>query len=744
MWALLKKYGVQSGISCVIFLVFLANAVGWIALPGMQQVERGLYDKRVNLALTGGVDPRIVIVDIDEASLAQVGHWPWNRTVLARLIDQLYDHYHVAVTGFDVVFAERDNSGLNALDRLEQSALASDAQFQALKPQLHDQLDYDATFVRSLRNRSVVLGYYFSDDEKHSTGALPPPTLPKGYFEGSEVYPVSRSSFGGNLPELTTAASSAGHFNPEVDDDGKVRKISMLIEHDGAYYEPLSLAMVRNYLAAQHGEMSVRAIHPEDFGGQKFKNVIALQVGPYQIPVDKNMWAKIPFRGGEGSFHYISAKDVLFGTANIADLKGKFVLLGTSAPGLKDQRVSPTDSVYNGVEFHANMIAGILDQSIPVTPDYMPAVQTLVLAACALLILWMMVKLSPLLASAGVLVLLAISGGANLWLWSHEHIDMPYGSILVMVVLQFVAITIYGYFFETRRKREMANLFGQYVPPELVERMSADPTAYSMEGQKKEITVLFSDVRGFTSISESMDPKELVKLINEFLTALSKVIGKDYMGTIDKYMGDCVMAFWNAPVSDPQHAQHAVHAGLAMQKAMQDLQPVFQERGWPPIHIGVGVNTGHDITVGDMGSNIRRAYTVMGDAVNLASRLEGITKRYGVGMIVGQDTKTKVDDVLFRELDRVRVKGKGEPVTIFEPVALLTDVQKPTLKAVDMFHQALRYYRAQDWDMAELQLLNLQAQQPHPLYEVYLGRIADFRKTPPGPDWDAVFEFDSK
>jgi adenylate cyclase len=250
-------------------------------------------------------------------------------------------------------------------------------------------------------------------------------------------------------------------------------------------------------------------------------------------------------------------------------------------------------------------------------------------------------------------------------------------------------------------------------------------------------------VRGFTTISEGLDPKELSKLMNEFLTPLTQVIYQ-HRGTIDKYMGDCIMAFWGAPVSDPQHARSAVLAGLKMQATMAALEPQFKARGWPQLHIGVGVNTGR-MSVGNMGSDIRVAYTVMGDAVNLASRLEGLTKYYGVSMIVGEATRASVPDFVFRELDRVRPKGKKEPVAIYEPIGASTSVDKALNDELALWHKALRLYRAQQWDLAELQLINLQQRYPgRSLYAAFLERIGHARINPPGPDWDGATAFDTK
>jgi adenylate cyclase len=312
-----------------------------------------------------------------------------------------------------------------------------------------------------------------------------------------------------------------------------------------------------------------------------------------------------------------------------------------------------------------------------------------------------------------------------------------------MIGLLFALNMSYGYFVEARGKRQITGLFGQYVPPELVDEMAKNPEHFSMEGESREMTVLFTDVRGFTTISEAFEPRELSQLMNEFLTPLTEVIYR-YRGTIDKYMGDAIMAFWGAPLPDPQHPRQAVLAALEMQQAMRRLAPEFKARGWPEIRVGVGLNSGR-MSVGNMGSRVRLAYTVMGDAVNLASRLEGITKQYGADIIVGENTRNAVPDVVFRELDRVRVKGKDVAVPIYEPVGLAGEVDQARLDELKLFGQALRLYRAQDWDRAELQLINLQQRHPEVhLYSVYLERIAQLRARPPGGGWDGAWNFETK
>jgi adenylate cyclase len=320
---------------------------------------------------------------------------------------------------------------------------------------------------------------------------------------------------------------------------------------------------------------------------------------------------------------------------------------------------------------------------------------------------------------------------------------VPLASTFSTILALFALNMSWGYFVESRSKRQFTDLFGQYVPPELVDEMARDPERYSMEGKNEELTVLFSDVRGFTTISEGLDPKELTRLMNEYLGAMTQVVRKN-RGTLDKYIGDAIMAFWGAPVADADHARHAVQTALEMQVELRKLDEPFKARGWPPLHIGVGINSG-TMTVGDMGSPVRKSYTVMGDAVNLGSRLESITKQYGVGIIVSETTRAQVKDYIYRELDRVRVKGKDEPVGIFEPLGMPAEISKATQDELKLWNQALRFYRAQDWDQAELQLYNLSRITPDRyLYQLYTTRIAHHRANPPGDGWDGVTTFETK
>ncbi len=739
----MKKHALLIALGLALVFLFIGNAAKFYQLGFVSFVEAKLYDTRLRLTLPNKGDDNIVILDIDEKSLQEEGRWPWGRDKLALLMDKLFDKYGVAVVGFDVVFAEKDSSsGLKVLQELGRNQLKDVSQFQSVLAQLKPQLEYDSLFARKLKQRNIVLGYYFNAT-KDTSGALPAPVFAAGNFKGRPINFTRWNGYGANLPEFQANAVSAGHFNPVIDFDGIVRRVPMIVEYGGAYYESLSLAVVRTVLGSPKLLPGfATASGDKDYAGLEWLE-LSMPQSSLIIPVDSEVTALVPYRGARATFKYVSVTDVLKERVPLDDLKNKIILVGTSAPGLMDMRSTPVDEVYPGVEIHANMISGILNQSIKSSPPYVMGIEVLLLLIVGGALSLLLPLLSPMQDTLIAFVVLLATVVINGLAWQYGNMALPLASGLMMIIALFALNMSYGYFVESRTKRQITNLFGQYVPKEVVSEMSERPEQVSMEGEGREMTILFSDVRGFTTISEGLDPKELSLLMNEFLTPLSRVIYK-HRGTIDKYMGDCIMAFWGAPLPDEQHAHHAMLAGMEMLKALEALQPHFKERGWPPIHVGVGINTGR-VSVGNMGSEVRVAYTVMGDAVNLASRLEGITKEYGVGIVVGENTKEAVPEFVYRELDLVKVKGKDKPVAIFEPLGLLGQVDKDVLEEMKLFQQALRSYHKQEWDQAELQLFNLQKMSPQAkLYQVYAERVAYFRSNPPGTDWDGVFVFKTK
>ena len=652
----MKQYLPRYVLGLVILLVLLGHSARIYQIPFVNHMDSLIYDVKVRLTMPQSLDERVVILDIDEKSLAEQGRWPWGRDKLATLMNKLFDQYGLKLVGFDVVFAEPDeSSGLKSLESMARKELKEVPGFQATLRELRPQLDHDARFVAAIKNRPVILGYYFSSkDGGVSSGAAPEPVFPAGTFSGRRISFTQWVSYGGNLPEFQKAAAGAGHFNPLVDIDGTSRRVPLLVEHKGQYYESLSLAMVRNLLG-----------------------------NPPIIPA------------------------------------------------------------YPGVEIHANLIAGMLDATIKHKPPYILGADVLLVLIAGAVMVFLLPMLSPFRATVVGSIVLLLLLSVNFSFWHVSNVVLPLANGMIAIVLLYAMNMSWGYFVESRTKRQLTGLFGQYVPPELVEEMSRDPENYSMAGRKAELTVLFSDVRGFTTISEGLEPDELATLMNQYLGAMTIVVRK-HRGTLDKYIGDAIMAFWGAPVDDPEHAKNAILTGLEMDVALRELNKDLVARGWPELKIGIGVNTG-PMTVGDMGSPVRQSYTVMGDAVNLGSRLEGITKQYGVGFIAGEATRELVKkEFVFRELDLVKVKGKDKPVGIFEPLGLEGAVEKGRLEENKLWNQALRAYRSQNWDQAEVLLLNLSRMSPHKLYEVYADRIAHYRNDPPGEDWDGSWKFDTK
>ena len=735
-----KKHGISFALSLAVVLLMLLNASNVLPLRFIDRLENFSYDLRLNLMMPRGIDERIVIVDIDEKSLKEQGRWPWPRDVLATLMDQLFDRYQINTLGFDVVFAEKDeSSGLKNLEWMQQLYLKDDVNFAEALKKIKPSLDYDQIFANSIKNRKVVLGYYFqTSGDNIQVGQLPQEIFSANNFQQQDIGAVEASGYGANLAVLQKNALSAGHFNPDPDIDGITRKISVLIKYGDRYYEALSTAVARAYL--QNSAMQA------EFGGDSldegYSELEAFRLAGKRIPVDANVGMLVPYRGVQGSFNYVSASDVLNNKVPLKSLKNKIVLVGTTAPGLMDLRATPVQSNYAGVEVHANIISGILDNNIKERPAYTLGAEFLLLLLAGLLLTFNLPKLSPLKATLMTLTVLAVVLGINFASWQYANLVLPIASLLVMVSLIYLLNMSYGFFVESRGKRQLTGLFGQYVPPELVDEMAQNPEAISLKGESREMTVLFSDIRGFTTISEGLDPEQLTLLMNEFLTPLTKVI-HEQRGTIDKYMGDAIMAFWGAPLKDNHHAQHALNAAIKMVEALKPLNVKFAEKGWPAIKIGVGLNTGN-MTVGNMGSSFRMAYTVMGDSVNLGSRLESLTKNYGVDIMVSEFTKAQTQDMIYRELDTVRVKGKDKPVTIFEPIGVAEQLTKEKLDELNLYNEALKHYRNQAWDLAETQLNNLAKTAAHPLYELYLARIKQFKKMPPNKNWDGVYNYETK
>jgi adenylate cyclase len=746
----LSKHGARIGVTLLPLIFAVLHAVGVLPLGVLHRLDDIIYDARLRATMPHTLDDRVVIVDIDEKSLAEVGRWPWSRDHLARLVNILFDEQGIAMLGFDTLFAEADHSsGLRQLQALAQGPLADQPGFTEQLRRLEPELDNDARFATALKGRPVVLGYYFtSDRDGRTSGALPAPVLQASDLGGRSMLATRWNGYGANIAALSGAAPRAGFFNAITAPDGVVRSLPLLAEYNGDYYESLSLAMFRLLLGSPRVEAG--------FPSQRFlpRNYQALESvrlvdgqRSLAIPVDSRVAALVPFRGPGGpkggSFTYISASDVLSGRLSTGQLGNKIVLVGTTAPGLLDLRVTPVGETYPGVETHANLIASLLDGELISKPDYALGYELVLLLLSGLVLAFALPLLSAVRAVALSLTVVGLVVGLNFWLYLGPGLVLPLASTLVMAAFAFALNMSYGYFVESRAKRELAQLFGTYVPPALVEEMVKDPASYSMAATTRELTVMFCDMRGFTQLSESMEPTRLQALLNTVFSRLTSVI-RQHNGTIDKYMGDCVMAFWGAPVDMPDHAALAVQTALDMAGAMDLLNREHAARGLPAIGIGIGLNTG-DMCVGDMGSDMRRSYTVVGDAVNLGSRLEGLSRLYGVDVVASEATQARARQFVWQELDRVRVKGKAVPVTVFTPLAPAAKTTSDMQEELREWNQALKAWRAKDWDACDVHLLNLQRwNEKKVLYRLYAERVASMRRLPPDSAWDGITILETK
>ncbi len=701
----------------------------------LQRFEYDLYDLRLRQFLSEDKDPRIVIIDVDEKSLAAEGRWPWNRTKLAVMLDQLFDTYGVAIVGFDMVFSESDQSvDLEVLRALLNQNPDVTGLNYALK-----QLDSDQVFSQAIADRPVVLGYLFDRSRKELAIGHPGKPVIENMPRLDNLPIPQATGVISSLSQIQSVSVWNGFFdNPMVDSDGVYRRVPMIQRYQESYYPSLALSM----LLALFGEDSVTPVIETDVTGDK-DALVAIDAAGLEIPVDQHGAVLVPYRGPQGSFPYVSATDVIRGNVDPLLLEGAIALVGTSAAGLLDLRVTPMSNRYSGVEVHANILSGLLDEKILHQPDYTLGVELVQLIISGILLSVLIPRVSALFSSLITISLISLLVMVNLYAWRELYWVIPLGYTLVMVVVLYVFQQTTGYFFETRNRSLLANQFGQYIPPEVVEELNKQGESVQLTGENRHMSVFFSDIRGFTSLSEQLTPQQLTRLMNIYLTGMTRVIHEN-RGTVDKYIGDAVMAFWGAPLEDKEHPRHALQAAMKMLNILPDLNEQLMSEKLPPVHMGMGINSG-DMNVGNMGSNFRMAYTVMGDAVNLASRLEGLTKFYGCALLVSGELAAEVPEYLYRELDKVQVKGRAEPVTILQPIGVKEECSSEEIEQTELFNNSVALYQLQEWLEAEEGFKRYLEYQPKDVTALlYLERIEQYLSSPPLQAWNGVFSHTSK
>jgi adenylate cyclase len=722
------RWIVFSGLLFSVALVLMQLSAVYSEQSVLKRLDGLLYDTRLKLTLAfrEQTDLPVVIVDIDEKSLQQIGRWPWSRQKVAQMLEQL-SVAGASVVAFDVIFSEPERNPIHQVLQLSEPQLSSETtlQLQRLAPLL----DADQQFATSLKDKDVVLGFLFQQEQ------LAVGQLPHSYVVMDSLPSQSSvSSFAGyvaNTPILQQQSAGTGFINSSPDPDGFIRQAALLIRYQDKVYPSLALEAARLYALAN--DLSVETAPLE-----QINSIIGVTVGNTRINTDLYGRVLIPYRGPARSFPYISASDVVQGVVDKTLLKDAIVFVGTSAVGHADLRSTPVGVQYPGVEVHANVFEGLIyPELIHAHPDWAEALVFIFLVVLGLLMSLLFPVLGPvsLAMTGGSLLLLTLAG--NLYCWQILKLDLPLTSSLMLILGLTLLNLLYGFFGASRQKARIKSIFDQYVPPAHIDEMLNHPESVSLDGKRKEMSVLFSDIRGFTTLSEKLTATELKSLLNRYFSPITKTIF-EHQGTVDKYVGDMVMAFWNAPLDVKDHAELAVKAGFSMLKITDELSKSFVADGLPAIDIGVGVNTG-EMNVGDMGSEYRRAYTVLGDAVNLGSRLESLTKYYGVRFLVSQTTVQQCKNLTFRTVDKVKVKGKTEAVVIYEPVDRDPITPADNFSSLQLHEQAMALYLTQNWAEAQQLWLALQQQSDHKLYSLYLARIDHYQLQPPGAEWDGVY-----
>jgi len=718
-------------------LVCLALLVGLAALriadlPAIEELRVRTFD---TFQL---IDPRVktarpvTIVDIDEASLAKLGQWPWPRTRIADMVANL-TRLGAVVIAFDVIFSEPD--------RLNPEAAADT--FRDLDEAIRDKLrslpSNDQVFADTMRRSRVVLGesglpYVISDLDK---------TLPVTGLAMLGEDPLRfMFNFPGllrNTPVVEKAAGGRGLLTINPERDGIIRRVPMIMQAQGTVIPSLSFEMLR--VATGTDTIFIKS----DKAGIK-----SIAVKGFEIPTDRNGQLWVHFAPYDPSL-YVSAVDLLEGRVAPEKIARKLVLIGTSAVGLNDIKTTPVSPALPGVEIHAQVLEAALTRKLLSQPPYAALLEFGAALLLGVLVIAFAPGLGPvtLVAVGGLFATLLVGASWYFYTQHRELVDFTYP--LLSTTSIYLTLIFSSFVREQAQRRQIRSAFGQYLSPALIEQLAQSPEKLVLGGEEREMTIMFSDVRGFTTISESYkhDPQGLTTLMNRFLTPLTNAI-LARKGTIDKYMGDAIMAFWNAPLDDKEHQLNACEAALDMLTRIAELNEVRQaeakEGGHPyiPINVGVGLNTGTCV-VGNMGSDLRFDYSVLGDSVNLASRLEGQSKEYGFPIIVGSKTALAVKDKMaILELDFIMVKGKKEPEVIYaiagrEDTAHSGRFQRLRNLTIEM----LACYRSRDWEGAlaaiERGRRTDDANALEYLYNLYETRIRNYQKNPPPADWNGAF-----
>ncbi len=758
-------------LSCLVLSVYILSRPEIDVLPSsgiLELIEAKTLDLRFLLRGPRTPGDDIAIIAVDEKSEDELGRWQSSgRSWLAQMLDIIHEGGAKTI-GFDLTLAEPDKgAALEAIDAVQehylkqqqQPASSAQADTSATLPfldSLRTTYDYDRQLANAIQNvESVVLGYYLfwdrtsaehldEEQRKAHSQLLTRVKYNTLKFSGASAQaPLrARKAYGvePNLPIFSDAANSLGFFTIIPDSDGYIRKAVLLAEYKGNYYPSLALELSRNYLAPPMPPI-IHATAKEDEG-----LINGIQLGRHYIPTNERGELLINFYGPRHTFPYYSLSDVLLGRIPPQTFKDKILLLGFTSTVYQDVHSVPfQEGTFPGVEVHATIVENILRQDFLTRPEWAALLDAAFIFLLGIVLgpalHWthsLRQELSGLILSL-TLVFVAAYAAFSFWsIWL--NVTFPW----IFVLLNYLLVTSYKYLTEEKQRKAIRHAFEHYVSPSVVKNILEHSERPELGQEPKVLSALFSDIRGFTELAEGMNSTALTEFLTEFFTPMTEIIVA-HGGTVDKYIGDAIMVFYGAPAPQEDHAARACKTAVEMMIKVEELRARWRAEGMPEIKIGLGINSG-EMSVGNIGSLERFDYTIIGDNVNLASRLEGTNKQYGTNIIISQFTYDMLpkDNFTVRELDTVRVKGKKEPVTIYELLGY--DEYFPQLQELsDLFHQGLTAYKQQQWDEAIAAFQTVLEKYPDDApAKLYIKRCKDYRFSPPPDDWDGVFVMTSK
>lgn len=722
-------------------ITFLVIGLNFIRVDNvqklLQRIEGILYDARLVATLSEKprqFDEQVIIIDIDEKSMREQGRYPWSRSKVSDLVTKLMDAG--VVVAFDIFFAEPER---NAIEVVLSKNQHLDSQSKAQLKQLIGSVNFDQEFAETLGNSEVVLGFLF-DDSAQNSGQLPDAVIDWSHEQDQLSEIATFEHVLGNISILQSAATGAGFINSVPESDGFIRKASLVLNYQGQLYPSLALEAARVYTLADNIEAKSKVSGDATW-------LQGLSFGSHFIPTNEKGQIFIPYKGRERSFQYISATDVLNDRVEHDLLDGSVAFIGTSAVGLADLRTTSVGVQYPGVEVHANVFEGLIHPEIlPVELDITIALVFTLLLLTGFILAMLMTNQGPMRILIISLVSFALHISFNWYCWWALKISLPLFQVILLITLLTIYYGAAGFVSENANRKKIKNMFDQYVPPAYIEKMIRSAKGVELKTERKEMSVLFADIRDFTTLSEQFTPEELSDFLKEYLSEATAIIFNN-KGTIDKYVGDMIMALWNAPLEDENHAVNAVISAMQLISLTEVLSEQFKEKNWPAIRVGIGISSG-EMVVGDMGSTYRKAYTVLGDAVNLGARIESLTKYYGVDILVSSNTFEDITqhNVICRKMDRIKVKGKNTAVEIYQPIGFDADLTDAIKDDVLLHEVAIEHYLTGNFIEAQEMFTQLKqnANLPITIYSILIERIANLIDNVDATNWDGVYTHESK